>query len=69
MAKRIGISASEMLQLREQGYSNADIANLLEISRATVQKYIGSQGGAYGQPGSVQEAKGGNTHGRTQASP
>ena len=45
MARKIGVSASEMLQLREQGYSNADIANLLEISKASVQLYIGAQGG------------------------
>ena len=45
MAKRIGVSKSEMLQLREQGFSNKDIANLLEISYATVCRYIGPQGG------------------------
>ena len=51
MAKKIGISKSEMLQMREQGLSNKDIANLLEISVATVFRYIGPQGGAHGEPG------------------
>lgn len=41
---RIGVSKSEMLELRKQGYSNKDIANLLEISAATVFRYIGGQG-------------------------
>lgn len=43
MAKRIGVSKSEMLHMREQGLSNKDIANLLEISYATVLRYIGPQ--------------------------
>lgn len=41
---RIGVTASEMMALREQGYSNKDIANLLEISELTVRRYIGPQG-------------------------
>lgn len=45
MAKKIGVSASEMLRMMEQGLSNKDIANLLEISTATVFRYIGGQGG------------------------
>ena len=45
MAKKIGVSRSEMLQLREQGLSNKDIANVLEIHPATVHRYIGPQGG------------------------
>lgn len=45
MSKRIGVSASEMLQMREQGLSNKDIAALLEISPVTVLRYIGPQGG------------------------
>ena len=45
MAQKIGVSNSEMLRMREQGLSNADIANLLEISKATVFRHIGPQGG------------------------
>ena len=45
MAKKIGVSASEMLRMREQGLSNKDIANLLEISYQTVLRYIGPQVG------------------------
>ena len=45
MAKKIGVSTSEMLRLREQGLSNRDIAHVLEISNATVLRYIGPQGG------------------------
>lgn len=45
MAKKIEVSRSEMLQMREQGLSNKDIANVLEISVATVFRYIGAQGG------------------------
>lgn len=43
--KRIGVSASEMLRMRADGLSNKDIANLLEISPATVFRHIGPQGG------------------------
>ena len=56
MARRICVSRNEMLQLREQGYSNADIANVLEISKATVLRYIGKQGGAYGEHGGLWPA-------------
>ena len=42
--KKIGVTATEMLRLREQGLSNKDIANLLEISDLTVRRYIGPQG-------------------------
>lgn len=45
MPKRIGISKNEMMELRKQGLSNKDIANVLEISLATVCRYIGPQGG------------------------
>ncbi len=45
MAKKIEVSRSEMLHMREQGLSNKDIANVLEISVATVFRYIGPQGG------------------------
>lgn len=44
MPKKLGISRSELLQMREQGLSNRDIANLLEISLQTVFRYIGPQG-------------------------
>ena len=53
MARKLGVSKNEMLQLREQGYSNKDIANLLEIHYATVHRYIGAQGGADGESGSL----------------
>lgn len=42
---KLGISKSEMLQLREQGLSNRDIAKVLDIHFATVYKYIGPQNG------------------------
>ena len=45
MARKLGVTKNEMLKLREQGLSNVDIANVLEISRATVFRYIGKQGG------------------------
>ena len=45
MARKIGVSKSELLQMREQGLSNKDIAALLEISVATVFRHIGAQGG------------------------
>lgn len=44
MARKLGVSKSEMLQMREQGLSNRDIARILEIHRATVYNYIGKQG-------------------------
>lgn len=44
MARKIDITRSEMLELRKQGLSNNDIANVLEISRPTVYRYIGGQG-------------------------
>ena len=43
--KKLGVSKSELLQMREQGLSNADIANVLEIHPATVRRYIGPQYG------------------------
>lgn len=42
--RRIDITPSEMMELRNQGYSNKDIANMLDISHETVRKYIGNQG-------------------------
>ena len=44
MSKRIGVTASEMLQMREQGLINHDIAKSLDISYPTVVRYIGKQG-------------------------
>lgn len=48
MRKKCDVTASEMLEMRNQGLSNKDIANCLDISYATVLKYIGKQGGAHG---------------------
>lgn len=45
MAKRIGVSKSEMLRMREEGLSNRDIAKCLDIHVATVYSHIGPQGG------------------------
>lgn len=45
MRKKCDVTASEMLEMRNQGLSNRDIANCLDISYATVLKYIGKQGG------------------------
>lgn len=42
--KRIELSAAEMMQLRNDGYSNQDIARILDISVGTVYRYIGKQG-------------------------
>lgn len=44
MSRKIGVTVGEMMQLREQGLSNKDIANCLEISVASVHRYIGPQG-------------------------
>lgn len=57
MAKRIGVSKSEMLRMREQGLSNDDIANVLEISRGTVYRYIGAQGGRMDNLAAFEEPK------------
>jgi transposase len=45
MRKKIYVTASDMLALREQGLSNHDIAKSLDVSIQTVRRYIGSQGG------------------------
>jgi predicted transcriptional regulator len=45
MRRKIDVTAAEMLQLREQGMSNHDIAASLDISVATVRRYIGKQDG------------------------
>lgn len=42
--KKCEVSASEMMEMRREGLSNADIAELLEISVQTVRNYIGNQG-------------------------
>lgn len=43
--KKINVTASEMMELRNQGMSNYDIAKSLDISYATVLRCIGKQGG------------------------
>ena len=48
MNRKIYVTAAEMLELRDQGLSNHDIAKSLDISYQTVIRYIGKQGGAYG---------------------
>ena len=45
MGRKIYVTAEEMLQLREQGLSNHDIAKSLDISYMTVVRYIGKQDG------------------------
>lgn len=42
--KKVEVSASEMMEMRNEGLSNADIAELLDVSVMTVRKYIGNQG-------------------------
>lgn len=42
--RKLEVTASEMMALRNEGYSNNDIANLLEIHPVTVRRYIGKQG-------------------------
>lgn len=42
--KKVEVSAAEMMEMRREGLSNADIAELLEISVQTVRNYIGNQG-------------------------
>lgn len=37
------VTISEMMSMREQGMSNQEIADALEISRVTVIRYIGAQ--------------------------
>jgi hypothetical protein len=44
MARKIGVTKSEMLRMRAEGLSNKDIANLLEIHVTTVYNHIGAQG-------------------------
>lgn len=46
MKKRLSeeVTRAEMLRLREQGYSNTEIAEQLECCYATVIKYIGKGG-------------------------
>ena len=43
MRRKIDVTAGEMLELREQGLSNHDIAKSLDISEQTVRRYIGNQ--------------------------
>lgn len=44
MKPKLELSVSEMMQLRNDGYSNKDIARILDVSIPTVYKYIGKQG-------------------------
>ena len=44
MRRKIDVSASEMMELRREGLSNKDIAEVLDISVQTVRRYIGAQG-------------------------
>ena len=46
MRKRLSeeVTREEMLRLREQGYSNTEIAEQLECCYPTVIKYIGKSG-------------------------
>lgn len=44
MNRKIHVTASEMLELRNEGLSNHDIAKILDISVPTVVRYIGKQG-------------------------
>lgn len=41
MRRKLEVTASEMLELRRQGYDNKQIAEQLEVSYATVWRYIG----------------------------
>jgi hypothetical protein len=45
MRRKIYVTAEEMLELREQGLSNHDIAKSLDVSVPTVRRYIGRQDG------------------------
>ena len=49
MARKLDISKSEMLRMREEGLSNRDIAKCLDIHYATVYNWIGPQGGQIGR--------------------
>ena len=44
MKPKLELTVSEMMQLRNDGYSNKDIARILDISLPTVYRYIGKQG-------------------------
>lgn len=44
MRRKLDVTYDDMMQLRLKGYSNKDIANMLEISVPTVRRYIGKQG-------------------------
>ena len=43
MARKLGVSKSEMLRMREEGLSNRDIARRLDVHHSTVYNYIGPQ--------------------------
>lgn len=44
MYRKIHVTAAEMMEMRQQGMSNHDIAKSLDISVPTVRRYIGPQG-------------------------
>ena len=44
MRRKLEVTYDDMMQLREKGYSNKDIAYMLDVSTATVIRYIGKQG-------------------------
>lgn len=44
MRPKLELSVAEMRQLRNDGYSNKDIARILDVSIQTVYTYIGKQG-------------------------
>ena len=43
MRRKLDVTASEMLELRRQGYTNKEIAEQLEVAYATVWRYIGKE--------------------------
>lgn len=44
MRRKIDVTRAELLELRNQGYSNKEIAEMLDISYQTVFNWIGKQG-------------------------
>jgi hypothetical protein len=44
MRRKLDVTINDMLELRNQGFSNKEIAEQLEVSYNTVFNYIGAQG-------------------------
>ena len=44
MKRKVDVTYDELMEFRKKGYSNRDIAKMLEISYPTVLRYIGKQG-------------------------